>query len=174
MRKKLIPVALGAVWLALAGAVFVEAPAPRHSVQAADALVSFSSAAGTDAQLVVTPTFLYAQLAPDWNIEEILTVGNHGSTTLVYTVTVLPAGPIEGIVPWLHVAPTQGSIPPEASVPISATFDAADMFVGLYLANVVVDSDSLVGPAVITVPALLEVVEPWGRIYLPLVSRRQP
>ena len=172
MRLRLIPVALGAVWLALAGALFLGASASRHGVQAADALGPFSPSAGAEAQLVVTPTYLYAELAPDWQIEEVLTVGNHGSTTLLYTVTVLPAGLIEGIVPWLYMAPIQGSIPPHTSAPISAAFDTADMFVGLYVANVVVDSDSLVEPAVFTVTAILDVVEPWGRIYLPVVSRQ--
>jgi hypothetical protein len=125
--------------------------------------------------LVVTPTVLLAEVPAGQQEERDLFVSNMGPTaTLVYTISVLSSAPLRGIVDWLSVTPTHGTIPTASRTVIDVTFDATDKPPGfLDSASLRVDSNSLVTPTAITVPVHLFVVEAsievtWS-VFLPVV-----
>jgi subtilisin family serine protease len=57
---------------------------------------------------------------------------------------------------WLTVAPRSGTVPPGGSLPIAANFNAAGMFGGQYLADIVINSNDPSAPT-LPVPATLNV-----------------
>lgn len=179
MSRRWLLLLLAAAWLVLAAALIVCAP-PALAQALPDPVSALSPAPGAvavaaplllDPQLVVTPSVVLARLPIDGQDERSLWVGNHGTTTLAITVTVLPVVMAEGIVPWLHVTPTYGAVLPHAVLPLTAALDATDLFVGVYMANIIVDSDSPVAPPSVTVPVMLLVDEPWFNAFLPVIVK---
>jgi hypothetical protein len=120
-------------------------------------------AAEPGSQLVVTPLALGAQLPVGEEDLQHLFVGNAGMTaTLNYTISLHLSGHLAGIIDWLEVGPLHGTLASNTQVPVDVTFiPQSYMEIGsLWNASLVVDSDALVAPTVITVPLHLEVVEP--------------
>ncbi len=140
-----------AIWLLAAGAPAPEAGPP------------IPARGGPESQLLVTPQILVASLPVGEEQTQPLFVANGGLTaTLNYTVSVLPFARTRGIVDWLDASPHLGALPSGSQVAVSVTVTPQSyMGIGsLWNASLRVSSDSRVTPTVITVPVLLEVVEP--------------
>lgn len=153
----LILVGLLVVWLmAVATVVGREA----HSSSPASVPV-LPPIAKPQSDLVVTPAALGAEVPVDEQELQELFIGNAGTTaTLVYTISVLPFAQVEGIVDWLEVTPTHGTVHPTSQVTVDVTFDATGKWTGfLDSASLRIDSNSLVTPTVVTVPVILQVIE---------------
>lgn len=153
----LILVGLLVVWLVAAGTIV---GGDAHSPSPASMPV-LPPIANPQSELVVTPMALGAEVPVDEQEVQNLFIGNAGTTaTLVYTIAVLPFAQVEGIVDWLEVTPTQGTVHPTSQVTVDVTFDATGKEAGfLESASLRIDSNSLVTPTVVTVPVILQVIE---------------
>ncbi|MGD2041249.1 MAG: exo-alpha-sialidase, partial [Anaerolineae bacterium] len=122
--------------------------------------------------LSVDPAALWVQLPPDERTKREFTIGNQGSASISYQLTIWPGLSPAGIVNWLTVSPTAGSLAPGAEALIDVRFDSSDKPLpgsdpDLYNADIRVDSDSLGEPRVLTVTAFMEIVSPT---MVPVIS----
>jgi len=160
MQRRLMT--LGLVFLGMllwfGASVAVVRSEARSSPQTGDAIPP--SLAVSEPWLVVSPTALLAQVPVNEQVVKYLAVGNRSLTsTLVYTITALPSMWEEGIIDWLDVTPTHGILPTDSVAQVDVTFDATDKPPGDLAAVLHVASNSLVAPAVVTVPVFLQVIE---------------
>jgi hypothetical protein len=109
--------------------------------------------------LVVTPTILSAEVP--WGERELqhLLIGNESVTaTLDYSIIAYPTSQGAGIVPWLRISPTAGSILAGSQVTVGVTFVTTETWVGSHLAEMRISSEN-VEPMSVTVPVFLTVLE---------------
>jgi hypothetical protein len=110
--------------------------------------------------LVVTPTILLAEVP--WGERELqqLLIGNE-SVTATLDYSIIAWGSLSqgaGIVPWLRISPTAGSILAGSRVTVSVTFVTTETWVGPHFAEMLISSEN-VEPMSVTVPVFLEVIE---------------
>jgi hypothetical protein len=109
--------------------------------------------------LVVTPTILSAQVPKGERELQHLLIGNQSVTaTLDYSIIAYPTFQGSGIVPWLRISPTAGSISAGSQVTVDVTIGTTQTWVGFHSAEMLISSEN-VEPMSVTVPVFLTVIE---------------
>jgi len=109
--------------------------------------------------LVVTPAALSAEVAMGEQELQHLIIGNESVTaTLEYSIIAYPAFQGTGIVTWLRISPTAGSILASSRVTVDVTFVTTETWVGPHSAEMLISSEN-VEPMSVTVPVFLSVIE---------------
>jgi hypothetical protein len=114
-------------------------------------------------QFAVEPSFLESRLPAEATEVQDLLVSNLSVTaTLHYSLSVLEGAHSAGIVPWLDVHPTLGTLAPGEQNTITVRFQSLNyMLPGeLYFANIWAWCDATVPPTTVVVPLILEIVPP--------------
>jgi hypothetical protein len=143
------------VWFLAVEAVVQSKPGSVSGVAGATMLDRPESAGW----LVVTPTALSAELPLGEREVQHLLIGNESLTaTLDYSVIAYPTSPGAGIVTWLRIAPTAGSILAGSRVTVGVTFVTTKAWVGPHFAEMRISSQN-VEPMSVTVPVFLTVIE---------------